>query len=180
MSFTAHTYTALIVNIGEVTGRILYNIKIMVMRLLWADYRINSDTNLLVQRSNMSMTWRCRLQGIGAGHCNELKPHGRDWKHEVSGCENHVREVVERTKTERESQGKRETRSLVSCSQRPSCCSFHYSNAAAWHWLNTATGKHGRMRACAANAALAGAAKANKRVKRCAVREIGKRDRRKR
>lgn len=78
MSFTAHTYTALIVNIGEVTGRILYNIKIMVMRLLWADYRINSDTNLLVQRSNMSMTWRCRLQGIGAGHCNELKPHGRD------------------------------------------------------------------------------------------------------
>lgn len=177
MHFNA-IYIDLIVNIDKVTWCKLYNIKIMVMNILCADYHINSHTNLLVPSSNMSMTWLCTLQGIGASHCNILKPHGRDWKREVSGCENHVREVVERTKTERESQRKRETRSLVSCSQRPSCWSFHYSNA--WHWINTAIGKQCHMRACAANINLNCAAKANKRVKRSAVRETEKRDWKKR
>lgn len=109
-------------------------------------------------------------------HCDILKPHGCDWKREVSGCENHVREVVEKTKTKSKSQRKRETRSLVSRSQRPSCYSFHYSNAAAWHWINTATGKHCYMRACAANINLACAANSNKQVKWSALQEVGKID----
>lgn len=75
-----------------------HNIKITVMCILSADYCINSNTNLLVRCSIMSMTWLCSLQGIGVSHCNTLQPHGRDWKREVLGCENHVREVVERDK----------------------------------------------------------------------------------
>lgn len=135
--------------------------------------------NTLIQ-TQTSLSHAATWAWLGSAVSRELvraivtysKPHGHDWKREVSGCENHVREVVERTKTERESPRKGETRSLVSCSQRPSCCSFHYSNAAAWHWINTAIGKHCRMRACAVNINLACAASTNKRVKRSAVREI--------
>lgn len=53
-------------NHSEVTGFRVYNIKIIVMCILCADYHINSNTNLLVPCSNMSMTWLRGLQGIGA------------------------------------------------------------------------------------------------------------------
>lgn len=136
--------------------------KTTVVSILRADYHIKSNTNLLVPCSIMSMTWLRRLWGIGARHCSTLKSHGRDWKREVSGCENHVRGAVERTETERESERKGETMSLVSCSRRPSCCSFHYSTATAWHWIDTAVGKQRYMRASGANIIVACAAKANK------------------
>lgn len=51
---------------------------LILMWILCGDYCINSDTNLLVPCSNMSMTWLCRQWGIGASHCNMPKPHGRD------------------------------------------------------------------------------------------------------
>lgn len=61
-----HMCKAFIVNSYKVTGCIFYDIKIILMWILCADYRINSNTNVLVPCSNMSMTWLCGLQGIGA------------------------------------------------------------------------------------------------------------------
>lgn len=87
------------------------------------------------------------LKRIGA---SQVKPHGCDWKRE--GVRTTWDKLLrEQKQKERESKRERETRSLVSCSQGPSCCSFHYSNAAAWHWINTATGKHCYTRVRAAN-----------------------------
>lgn len=128
----------------KVTARIPY--KTTLMYILCGDYHINLNTNLVVPWNMISMTWLRRLQGAGASHCNVLKSHGCDWKREVAGCENHVTEVVERTKTEAREKG--ETKTFVSCSQRSSCCSFHYSNAAARHWIDTAVGERCYTRVC--------------------------------
>lgn len=109
-----HAHMLFFPNINMVTLSVHY-----VMCIPCAEYHINANTNLLVPRSNASMTWPSALQGIGASHCDILKAHGHDWKPEVSGCESHVREVVERTKnSKRESEKKGDK---VSCLR---CCSF--------------------------------------------------------